>query len=280
MPRIVILTTGGNYVTLKIDDEEIVTITTPITLYTDNAAVSFIVDGQVYYIKPSDTITINGVVQGGNDADKKAAVVSVLTSLSSGIRTPKSWAFVTSGDTVMVNGQEYPSSADRILVVDNEKVLIEVDGEQIELWVNIDTITINNVRVEGSSLTIANAMKTSVFSLPMPSVTPKIYKANISQVGTGQPSVTVLQNTTGRTFTWFRQAQGKLYCNISGDIIPINKVHVQSSLSPMSSALSVLSDYIGENQLELWTQDDAWVDVDLNNTTGYVGAYITAEFFE
>jgi hypothetical protein len=59
MPRIVILTSGTNYVTLKIDDEEAVTIMDPVTLYTDAAAVSFVLDGQSYYIKTTDTITID-----------------------------------------------------------------------------------------------------------------------------------------------------------------------------------------------------------------------------
>lgn len=54
----------------------------------------------------------------------------------------------------------------------------------------------------------------NVINLPMD----LIYKANLTQSGTGDPSVIELVNTTGKTFTWTREDTGTYGCNIDGGV--------------------------------------------------------------
>jgi len=52
----------------------------------------------------------------------------------------------------------------------------------------------------------------------------KVYVASLIQTGTAAPVATVLQNTTGGTFTWSRTSTGRYKATISGITLPANKV--------------------------------------------------------
>ncbi len=52
----------------------------------------------------------------------------------------------------------------------------------------------------------------------------KVYVASLIQTGTAAPVATVLQNTTGGTFTWSRTSAGQYKATISGITLPANKV--------------------------------------------------------
>ena len=52
----------------------------------------------------------------------------------------------------------------------------------------------------------------------------KVYVASLIQTGTAAPVATVLQNTTGGTFTWSRTSGGQYKATISGITLPANKV--------------------------------------------------------
>ena len=52
----------------------------------------------------------------------------------------------------------------------------------------------------------------------------KVYVASLIQTGTAAPVATVLQNTTGGTFTWSRTSSGQYKATISGITLPANKV--------------------------------------------------------
>ena len=51
-----------------------------------------------------------------------------------------------------------------------------------------------------------------------------VYTASLIQAGATAPVATVLQNTTGGTFTWSRTSGGKFRVTISGITLPANKV--------------------------------------------------------
>jgi len=51
-----------------------------------------------------------------------------------------------------------------------------------------------------------------------------VYTAALIQTGTAAPVATVLQNTTGGTFTWSRTSTGQYKATISGITLPANKV--------------------------------------------------------
>ena len=51
-----------------------------------------------------------------------------------------------------------------------------------------------------------------------------VYTAALIQTGTSAPVATVLQNTTGGTFTWSRTSSGQYKATISGITLPANKV--------------------------------------------------------
>ena len=51
-----------------------------------------------------------------------------------------------------------------------------------------------------------------------------VYTAALIQTGTAAPVATVLQNTTGGTFTWSRTSAGQYKATISGITLPANKV--------------------------------------------------------
>ena len=51
-----------------------------------------------------------------------------------------------------------------------------------------------------------------------------VYVASLIQAGTAAPVATVLQNTTGGTFTWSRTSAGQYKATISGITLPANKV--------------------------------------------------------
>ena len=51
-----------------------------------------------------------------------------------------------------------------------------------------------------------------------------VYVASLIQAGTAAPVATVLQNTTGGTFTWSRTSTGQYKATISGITLPANKV--------------------------------------------------------
>ena len=51
-----------------------------------------------------------------------------------------------------------------------------------------------------------------------------VYSAALIQTGTAAPVATVLQNTTGGTFTWSRTSAGQYKATISGITLPANKV--------------------------------------------------------
>mgnify|MGYP003632550304 FL=1 len=51
-----------------------------------------------------------------------------------------------------------------------------------------------------------------------------VYTASLIQAGATAPVATVLQNTTGGTFTWSRTSAGQYKATISGITLPANKV--------------------------------------------------------
>ena len=51
-----------------------------------------------------------------------------------------------------------------------------------------------------------------------------VYTASLIQTGTSAPVATVLQNTTGGTFTWLYASTGKYQIAVSGITLPANKV--------------------------------------------------------
>lgn len=54
----------------------------------------------------------------------------------------------------------------------------------------------------------------------------KIYAALISQQTTNAPTVTILENNTGRTIAWTRLGQGQYIGTITGETIDVNKTWV------------------------------------------------------
>ena len=59
----------------------------------------------------------------------------------------------------------------------------------------------------------------------------KVYVASLIQTGTSAPVATVLQNTTGGTFTWLYADVGKSQIAVSGITLPANKVAIFMSSS-------------------------------------------------
>jgi len=58
-----------------------------------------------------------------------------------------------------------------------------------------------------------------------------VYTAALLQTGTSAPVATVLQNTTGGTFTWLYADVGKSQIAVSGITLPANKVAIFMSSS-------------------------------------------------
>jgi|TARA_R110000744_G_scaffold24200_1_gene60889 hypothetical protein len=54
----------------------------------------------------------------------------------------------------------------------------------------------------------------------------KVYAAALLQTSTSAPVATVLQNTTGGTFTWTYVSPGKYLIAVSGITLPANKVAI------------------------------------------------------
>ena len=59
----------------------------------------------------------------------------------------------------------------------------------------------------------------------------KVYAAALLQTSTSAPVATVLQNTTGGTFTWTYVSPGKYLIAVSGITLPANKVAIFMSSS-------------------------------------------------
>ena len=59
----------------------------------------------------------------------------------------------------------------------------------------------------------------------------KVYVASLIQTGASAPVATVLQNTTGGTFTWLYADVGKSQIAVSGITLPANKVAIFMSSS-------------------------------------------------
>ena len=59
----------------------------------------------------------------------------------------------------------------------------------------------------------------------------KSYTASLIQTGASAPVATVLQNTTGGTFTWLYASAGKSQIAVSGITLPANKVAIFMSSS-------------------------------------------------
>jgi hypothetical protein len=78
MSRIITLTSTTNSATLQIDDEESVTIMSPVTIYQDDSSISFLVDEISYSLKLADSITIDGVAFSGTLSQLKTSVQSVM----------------------------------------------------------------------------------------------------------------------------------------------------------------------------------------------------------
>ena len=93
-----------------------------------------------------------------------------------------------------------PTSSDLVLVVDTSK-----DGNPTK------TATINGI---GS---LINAGFTGGYT---------VYTALITQAGTAAPVATILQNTTGGTFTYARTSGGDYTVTVSGNLFTVNKTLV------------------------------------------------------
>ena len=93
-----------------------------------------------------------------------------------------------------------PTSSDLVLVVDTS-----TDGNPTK------TATINGI---GS---LINAGFTGGYT---------VYTALITQAGTAAPVATILQNTTGGTFTYARTSGGDYTVTVSGNLFTVNKTLV------------------------------------------------------
>ena len=93
-----------------------------------------------------------------------------------------------------------PTSSDLVLIVDTS-----TDGNPTK------TATINGI---GS---LINAGFTGGYT---------VYTALITQAGTAAPVATILQNTTGGTFTYARTSGGDYTVTVSGDLFTVNKTVV------------------------------------------------------
>ncbi len=93
-----------------------------------------------------------------------------------------------------------PTSSDLVLVVDTSE-----DGNPTK------TATINSI---GS---LINAGFTGGYT---------VYTALITQAGTAAPVATILQNTTGGTFTYARTSGGDYTVTVSGNLFTVNKTLV------------------------------------------------------
>ena len=93
-----------------------------------------------------------------------------------------------------------PTSSDLVLVVDTSE-----DGNPTK------TATINGI---GS---LINAGFTGGYT---------VYTALITQAGTAAPVATILQNTTGGTFTYARTSGGDYTVTVSGNLFTVNKTLV------------------------------------------------------
>jgi len=102
----------------------------------------------------------------------------------------------------MANIQAYPTGTPKT----NDLLL----GTSVPLP-NTDTKPITN------NFTVSDV--SSLFNLGY-----KVYVASLIQTGTAAPVATVLQNTTGGTFTWSRTSAGQYKATISGITLPANKV--------------------------------------------------------
>ena len=93
-----------------------------------------------------------------------------------------------------------PTSSDLVLIVDTSE-----DGNPTK------TATINGI---GS---LINAGFTGGYT---------VYTALITQAGTAAPVATILQNTTGGTFTYARTSGGDYTVTVSGNLFTVNKTLV------------------------------------------------------
>ena len=93
-----------------------------------------------------------------------------------------------------------PTSSDLVLIVDTS-----TDGNPTK------TATINGI---GS---LINAGFTGGYT---------VYTALITQAGTAAPVATMLQNTTGETFTYARTSGGDYTVTVSGNLFTVNKTLV------------------------------------------------------
>jgi|TARA_B110000977_G_scaffold175077_1_gene229527 hypothetical protein len=93
-----------------------------------------------------------------------------------------------------------PTSSDLVLIVDTS-----TDGNPTK------TATINGI---GS---LINAGFTGGYT---------VYTALITQAGTAAPVATILQNTTGGTFTYARTSGGDYTVTVSGNLFTVNKTLV------------------------------------------------------
>jgi hypothetical protein len=84
MSRIITLTSTTNSATLQIDDEESVTIMSPVTIYQDDSSISFLVDELSYSLKLADNITIDGVAFSGTLSQLKTAVQATMPTSGGG----------------------------------------------------------------------------------------------------------------------------------------------------------------------------------------------------
>lgn len=100
----------------------------------------------------------------------------------------------------------------------------------------------------------------------------KVYTFIINQVGTGAPTVAILENTLGGTPVWTRTSTGSNFCTLSG-AFPVGKVFCSITSGNNTAFYSMYE--IGPNQVTLKTFNNTGVFTDsmLTQASGEIRVY-------
>lgn len=91
---------------------------------------------------------------------------------------------------------------------------------------------------------------------PVPEASYLVYAALITQSGTSDPVATVLENTTGATFTPDRGGAGSYTLQASSNVLTTNKTAIITSLSGSFQAGKLTYEILGNNFITLSTFND------------------------
>jgi hypothetical protein len=106
-----------------------------------------------------------------------------------------------------------------------------------------------------------------------PVVNYRKYIANISQAGTSDPTVTILENTIG-DIVWTRLSNGAYIGTLMGAFPDATKVYALINQLPLGLFLSQIG-WLSVNEIVIYTLDTtgAYVDFILDNTTIEIRVY-------